>query len=114
MPFVVTPIDGGLDLVTAPQSVQPGRLTDCQNYEIARQRGIRRMDGYEPYDGGVSPSVSGLGFLLVAYTGGPMHANKTITFAQASGTLTAVGRCLSTSGGSTGTSVVYLTKPFYG
>lgn len=56
MPFVTVSVDGGLDLITAPQAVQPGRLTDCQNYEIARQRGIRRMDGYERYDGGASPS----------------------------------------------------------
>lgn len=56
MPFQTVAIDGGLDLVTAPQAVQPGRLTDCSNYEVARQRGVRVIDGYEPYDGGPSPS----------------------------------------------------------
>lgn len=63
--FTTVVIDGGLDLVTAPQAVQPGRLTACSNYEVARQRGIRRMDGYEKYDGGQSPST-GNGILAYA------------------------------------------------
>jgi len=65
MPFTTSIIDGGLDLITAPQAVQPGRLTACINYEVARQRGIRRMDGYEKYDGGQSPST---GNSILAWT----------------------------------------------
>lgn len=55
--FTTVIVDGGLDLTTAPQAVTPGRLTACSNYEVSRQRGIRRMDGYEKYDGGQSPST---------------------------------------------------------
>jgi len=65
VPFSTTVIDGGLDLVTAPQAVQPGRLLAGSNYEVARQRGIRRMDGYEKYDGGQSPST---GNGIIAFT----------------------------------------------
>lgn len=36
MTYSTVPIDGGLDLVTAPVNVKPGRLIDCQNYEVAR------------------------------------------------------------------------------
>ena len=57
MAFGTTVVNGGLDLITAPQAVQPGRLLACSNYEVARVRGIRRMDGYEKYDGGQSPST---------------------------------------------------------
>lgn len=57
MPFVTIPLDGGLNLQTAPQASPPGTLIDCQNYEVAWQRGYRRIDGYEPFDGGASPSV---------------------------------------------------------
>lgn len=34
MPFITVPIDGGLDLVTPPVSVMPGRMQDCENFEI--------------------------------------------------------------------------------
>ena len=57
MPWTTVPIDGGLDLITAPQSVQAGRIIACSNYEVARQRGLSRMGGYEKFDGGRSPSV---------------------------------------------------------
>ena len=65
MTWVNVAIDGGLDLVTARQVIQQGRLVDCLNYEIARLRGIRRIDGYEKFDGGGSPSSGGSDILLV-------------------------------------------------
>lgn len=65
MPFTTVVVDGGLDLVSPPQSVTPGRLLACMNYEIARLRGIRRMDGYEKYDGGQSPSFSSAAFIQI-------------------------------------------------
>lgn len=67
--FTTTIIDGGLDLVTAPQAVRPGQIVGCLNYEIARVRGLRRMDGYEKFDGGQSPSSTGITYLLVSYHG---------------------------------------------
>lgn len=56
MPFFTIPIDGGLDLVTPPVSVLPGRMQDCENFEVALNQGARKIDGYERFDGGVSPS----------------------------------------------------------
>ncbi len=56
MPFITVPIDGGLDLVTPPVSVQPGRMQDCENFEVALNQGAKSIDGYERFDGGPSPS----------------------------------------------------------
>lgn len=60
MPFTVIPLDGGLDLQTAPQAAVPGTLIDCQNYEVALQKGYRRIDGYEKFDGGQGPNLAGV------------------------------------------------------
>jgi len=57
MTYQTTPLNGGLDLITSPVEVTAGRIVDCYNYEVARVRGYRRMDGYEPFDGGPSPSA---------------------------------------------------------
>ena len=56
MPFTTILLDGGLDLNTPPILSPPGRLQDCQNFEVAYSTGYRRMDGYERFDGGFSPS----------------------------------------------------------
>lgn len=56
MPFIVNQIDGGLDLVTPPVSVSPGRLQDCENFEVAINQGVKSIDGFERFDGGTSPS----------------------------------------------------------
>jgi hypothetical protein len=58
MPFTTVPLDGALDLQTAPLVVPPGRLHACENFEVANSRGYRRADGYERFDGGPSPSSS--------------------------------------------------------
>ena len=58
MPFITVPIDGGLDLVTPPVSVMPGRMQDCENFEVALNQGAKSIDGYERFDGGISPSSS--------------------------------------------------------
>lgn len=58
MPFIVSPIDGGLNLLDTPITVAPGRLQECQNFEVALAQGIKTIDGYERYDGGHSPSSS--------------------------------------------------------
>ena len=47
---------GGLDLVTSPLKIPPGRLLGCQNYEINIEDGYSRIDGYERYDGNSKPS----------------------------------------------------------
>lgn len=58
-------LDGGLDLVTPKLLVEPGRLVDCLNYECADQVGYKKIDGFERYDGGPTPSIAtGYYFLL--------------------------------------------------
>jgi len=47
----VIPIVGGLELVTDKLSVNPGTAQYCLNYEVAQQRGIRRIDGFSRWDG---------------------------------------------------------------
>lgn len=44
-------LNKGLDLVTPPLSMEAGALRECLNYEITDISGIRRIDGYERYDG---------------------------------------------------------------
>lgn len=54
----VVMLDGGLDLVTPPLFVEPGRLVDCLNYECVDKVGYKRIDGFERYDGAGSPSAA--------------------------------------------------------
>ena len=56
MPFITIPVDGGLDLLSPPVTVSPGRLQDCENFEVAINQGVKSIDGYERFDGGPSPS----------------------------------------------------------
>ena len=49
-------LDGGLDLVTPRLLVEPGKVVDCLNYECVDQVGYKKIDGFERYDGGPSPS----------------------------------------------------------
>jgi hypothetical protein len=44
-------LNKGLDLVTSPLMIAPGSIIDCLNYEITDTAGLRRIDGYERYDG---------------------------------------------------------------
>lgn len=54
---------GGLDLVTPPLVVKPGKVLSSKNYEPADEGGYRRITGYERYDGLPSPSDAGYWFL---------------------------------------------------
>lgn len=56
MPFITLAVDGGLDLLSAPVTVVPGRAQACSNFEVALRAGLKSVDGYERFDGGVSPS----------------------------------------------------------
>lgn len=69
MAYQTTLADGGLDLITPPIGVKAGRLLACKNYEVARQRGYSRMDGYEKYDGGPSPSFCGTNGIRITQSG---------------------------------------------
>lgn len=48
---------GGLDLTTAAIAKAPGSLIACQNYE-SDEKGYRRVDGYERFDGRPKPSAA--------------------------------------------------------
>lgn len=54
----VIPLAGGLDLKSPRMLVEPGRLVDCVNYECTDIDGYKRIDGFERYDGGPSPSTT--------------------------------------------------------
>ena len=60
----VLTLDGGLDLVTPKLLVEPGRLVDCLNYECADQVGYKKIDGFERYDGGITPSAAATNSLV--------------------------------------------------
>jgi hypothetical protein len=49
-------LKGGLDLVTPPTDIPPGRLIGVQNYEPSDEGGYRRIAGHERFDGLPSPS----------------------------------------------------------
>lgn len=50
------PLRGGLDLITPPYQIEPGRLIDCYRYEIAPSGGLKPINGYERIDGHGIPS----------------------------------------------------------
>ncbi|MEM4546458.1 MAG: hypothetical protein QW328_06850, partial [Nitrososphaerota archaeon] len=44
-------LDKGIDLWTPATLLAPGALLDCRNYEITNVLGLKRIDGYQFYDG---------------------------------------------------------------
>lgn len=61
----VVMLDGGLDLVTPPLFVEPGRLVDCLNYECVDKVGYKKIEGFERYDGGPSTAITSGYYLLI-------------------------------------------------
>ena len=51
-------LDGGLDLVRARPAVLPGFIRECLNYEVGWRRGYTRIEGFERFDGRISPSTT--------------------------------------------------------
>ncbi len=49
-------LDGGLNLTSARPATLPGRIRECLNYEVGWLRGMTRIDGWERFDGQLSPS----------------------------------------------------------
>ena len=47
-------LNQGLELESSALAKKPGALIDCLNYEYTTADGLRRIDGYEPYDGWVN------------------------------------------------------------
>jgi hypothetical protein len=56
------PARGGLDLITPPIELDPGRLIGTNNYE-AHPRGYQRRQGYERFDGQQKPSTASYWYL---------------------------------------------------
>lgn len=52
----ITPLVGGMDMVTTPALVKPGRVLSAVNFEPDIFGGYRRMKGIERYDGRIAPS----------------------------------------------------------
>ena len=46
---------GGLDIVTPPQSVEPGKVLSIQNYICDLNGGYSQAAGFERFDGRQSP-----------------------------------------------------------
>lgn len=63
------PFGGGLDLMTPPIALKPGRVFAAKNYEPEISGGYRRMDGFERFDGRQSPTSADYWILSVVATG---------------------------------------------
>lgn len=63
---VTVVLNRGLDTETPSFLQEPGSLTDCLNYEFTGEDGIRRIDGYERYDGG--PGGDSVDYMYVLVT----------------------------------------------
>lgn len=81
----IVPLFGGLDLVTTPVLVPPGRLISSNNFEPDINGGYRRMPGIERYDGHDSPHESDYYIADVVVTG-IVAVGDTITGATSSAT----------------------------
>ena len=62
-------LDKGLDLVSAKVSSPIGSLLSCNNYEIADSEGLRRVDGFEPFDAQVPAGTTTLYYVRVDGSG---------------------------------------------
>lgn len=87
------PLGGGLDLMTPPIALAPGKVFDAQNYEPEGSGGYTRIAGYERYDGRTKPSDAGY-WLLSATITGTLAVGNTITGV----TSTATGKILAIVG----------------
>lgn len=60
------PLGGGLDLLTPPLQIKPGKLIGCLNYEAKLAGGYESLTGYERFDGRLRPSQAP--YWLVSYS----------------------------------------------
>lgn len=65
------PFQGGLDLLSSPLRIAPGRVVESQNFEAVNSEngGYRRISGYERIDGRPAPSDAQYAVLNVTLTG---------------------------------------------
>lgn len=71
-------LGGGLDLVSPPLAVAPGKCRDAQNYEVGVAGGYARIDGYERFSGQASPS-NAIYYVLPCAITGSVVAGNTVT-----------------------------------
>jgi hypothetical protein len=74
-----TKVQGGLDLVSPAMSIEPGKAILAMNYEAGDNGGLRRIDGYERYDGSDSPSDTAYYYCAGTFTEGIVSSGDTIT-----------------------------------
>lgn len=79
------PLQGGLDLMTPALMLDPGKCFDSQNYEPQITGGYRRIDGYERYDGHVSPTSAQYALISINQTGN-INLGDTLTGATSGAT----------------------------
>lgn len=71
-------LKGGLDIITPPMLIDPGKIIAVSNYQADRLGGYTRIDGYERYDGKPSPSEQTYLYCPVEYSG-VLEVGDTIT-----------------------------------
>lgn len=72
------PLGGGVDSVTTPILVKPGKLLSSINFEPDINGGYKRMPGFERYDGQTSPSNASY-YMVACTVTGTVSAGDTIT-----------------------------------
>lgn len=65
----IIPLIGGLDMVTTPILVKPGKLISSNNFEPDINGGYRRLPGIERFDGRPRPHVADYYIAVVSLTG---------------------------------------------
>jgi hypothetical protein len=78
-------LGGGLDLVTPPAVIKPGRLIGCKNYEPFEEGGYARIEGYERFDGRASPSAASYSTLMFDVGTGTLPGVGSVVTGQTSG-----------------------------
>lgn len=85
------PFEGGLDQVSPPFSVPPGRLRRSRNWEIGFNGGYSLIEGYQALDGRTKPSDGVYSIMQVTITGS-LEVNDVVTgvTSSATGTIIAI------------------------
>jgi len=78
-------LSGGLDLVTPPINLKPGRLISAINFEPDLNGGYRRMAGIERFDGRARPSDA-VYYVVDGLVSGPLYVGQQITGATSGAT----------------------------
>jgi hypothetical protein len=81
----IVPLQGGVDQVTTPILVQPGKLLSSSNYEPDIFGGYGRMKGIERFDGRTSPTDATYTVLSGTVTG-TLNVGDTVTGATSAAT----------------------------